>query len=85
MNMIGILDNPDSGSVAISGHDLAGLSDDELCGLRGSAIGFVFQQFNLLARTSAADNVGLPMLYSGKKYNSTWIDKILDAVGVRDR
>jgi macrolide transport system ATP-binding/permease protein len=53
--------------------------------LRGSAIGFVFQQFNLLARTSAADNVGLPMLYSGKKYNSAWIDKILDAVGVRDR
>jgi macrolide transport system ATP-binding/permease protein len=85
MNMIGILDAPDSGSINIAGKDISNLNDDQLSELRGSAIGFVFQQFNLLARTSASANVGLPMLYSGKKYDAAWIQKILTAVGVRDR
>ena len=82
MNMIGLLDVPDSGSVSLAGQSIAGLTDDELCGLRAESIGFVFQQFNLLARTSAAENVGLPMLYSGVAYDLNWAHKILAAVGL---
>jgi macrolide transport system ATP-binding/permease protein len=82
MNMIGLLDIPNTGSVRVAGHSIAGLSDDELCRLRAETIGFVFQQFNLLARTSAAENVGLPMLYSGRAYDLTWAHKILAAVGL---
>ncbi len=82
MNMIGLLDVPDTGSISIAGHSVCGLSDDELCGLRADSIGFVFQQFNLLSRTSAVENVGLPMLYSGVPYDLKWAHKILAAVGL---
>lgn len=85
MNMIGLLDAPDHGEILIDGNSTAGLDDDGLSVLRARTIGFVFQQFNLLARTTAEENVGLPMLYSGKPYDKTWSQKVLAAVGLSDR
>lgn len=67
MNLIGCLDRPSAGSVRISGKDIAGLNDAELTDLRSRAIGFVFQQFQLLPLTSAVDNVAAPLLYQGLK------------------
>src|SRR6476646_3666089 len=64
MNLIGALDTPTSGSLMIEGRELGGLSSDQLAQYRNETIGFVFQNFNLLARTSALDNVALPLLYS---------------------
>ncbi|WP_255536284.1 ABC transporter ATP-binding protein [Pacificimonas pallii] len=65
MNMIGCLDVPTSGSIEIAGRDVAGLSRDELAEVRNRQLGFVFQQFNLLKRTSATQNVALPLIYAG--------------------
>jgi putative ABC transport system ATP-binding protein len=64
MNLIGALDTPTSGSLQIEGREMGGLSSDQLALYRNEKIGFVFQTFNLLARTSALDNVALPLLYS---------------------
>jgi len=64
MNMIGALDVPTSGQLKIDGTDIATLDRDQLAGLRNHTIGFVFQQFNLLARTTALDNVKLPLTYA---------------------
>jgi len=64
MNLVGALDVPTSGSLKIEGRELGGLGSDELALYRNEKIGFVFQTFNLLARTSALDNVALPLLYS---------------------
>ena len=64
MNMIGCLDLPSSGSYHLSGEDVAAMDGDALADLRNRRIGFVFQQFNLLARTSAIENVALPLLYA---------------------
>ena len=65
MNIIGCLDQPTAGKYWLDGIDVGTLNDNELAGIRGRRIGFVFQQFNLLSRTSALQNVELPMLYSG--------------------
>ncbi len=64
MNMIGCLDLPTSGSYHLGGEDVANMDGDALADLRNRRIGFVFQQFNLLARTSAIENVALPLLYA---------------------
>ena len=65
MNMLGALDRPDSGSLHIAGEDLLALDADRLAAFRNRTIGFVFQQFNLLSRTSALENAGLPLVYAG--------------------
>jgi putative ABC transport system ATP-binding protein len=65
MYLIGCLDTPSAGSYRLAGHDVGAMSDDELAALRNEFIGFVFQAFNLLSRTSAVDNVALPLRYAG--------------------
>ncbi|OGE32082.1 macrolide ABC transporter ATP-binding protein [Candidatus Daviesbacteria bacterium RIFCSPHIGHO2_01_FULL_44_29] len=65
MNLLGLLDKPSSGSYDLDGHDVAHLKEATLAELRNKKIGFVFQNFNLLARTSALENVALPLIYAG--------------------
>src|SRR4051812_24347887 len=64
MHTVGLLDSPDSGSFELLGREVSKLSDDELAISRRETIGFVFQQFHLLGRTTALENVALPHLYS---------------------
>jgi putative ABC transport system ATP-binding protein len=65
MHLLGLLDRPTSGQIRVGGREATTLSDAELARLRNATIGFVFQSFQLLARTSAVDNVALPLLYRG--------------------
>ena len=71
MHLLGCLDRPTSGSYRLSGQEVAGLTRDQLAAVRSKQIGFVFQSFNLLARTSALENVELPMLYAGTRAGAT--------------
>ncbi len=86
MNMIGCLDNPSTGDYYLEGELVSSLKDDELALVRNQKIGFVFQKFNLLARTTALDNVELPLRYSGKNGNrAEQARKALESVGLGDR
>jgi ABC-type lipoprotein export system ATPase subunit len=87
LNLIGALDTPTSGRLVIGGTDVGGLNSDELAHLRNKVIGFIFQQFNLLRRTSALDNVKLPLLYSSSRTGDAGeaARKRLIEVGLGDR
>lgn len=86
MNIIGCLDQPTRGQYLLDGREVAGLDDRELALIRSLRIGFVFQNFNLLARTSAAENVALPLFYSGRLANSEGrIQKVLGVLGLAGR
>ncbi len=85
MNIIGCLDQPSSGSYLFDGVDVSGLSDNQLAAIRNQKIGFVFQQYMLLQRTSALRNVELPMLYGGKGDRHAAAEAALRAVGMGDR
>ena len=87
MNVIGCLDLPTSGEYRLEGRDVAGLARDELAAMRNRSIGFVFQNFNLLARTAAAENVELPLVYAGvtAKVRRERAMAMLVKVGLGDR
>jgi macrolide transport system ATP-binding/permease protein len=68
LHILGFLDRPDTGAYFLNGKDISALSDDELAVMRNQTAGFVFQQFHLLPRLSAADNVALPLIYAGKQH-----------------
>ena len=87
MNMVGALDTPTSGTISINGSNIAAMTSDELAELRNETIGFVFQQFNLLARTTAVDNVKLPLLYASDKPDDIEerAEDALKTVGLGDR
>lgn len=80
MNLCGCLDTPNGGQVTIDGVDVQGMDENELAMLRNSKIGFVFQQFNLLARTRAVDNVALPLIYAGVPRQER-LDRAMEALG----
>jgi len=85
MNIIGCLDRPTSGEYFLDGENVSRLSDDELARIRNRKIGFVFQQFHLLPRTSALENVELPLLYSERSKITKLARKALDVVDLADR
>uniref|UniRef100_UPI00404AA8F5 ABC transporter ATP-binding protein n=1 Tax=Gelidibacter sp. TaxID=2018083 RepID=UPI00404AA8F5 len=87
MNLLGCLDTPTGGSYALNGKDVSQMSDDDLAEIRNKEIGFVFQTFNLLPRTTALENVALPMIYAGasKKDRTERAKKVLTDVGLADR
>ena len=87
MNLLGCLDTPTSGSYILNGKDVSHLSDNDLAEIRNKEIGFVFQTFNLLPRSTALDNVALPMIYAGKreKERIERAEEVLRNVGLGDR
>lgn len=87
MNILGCLDRPSSGSYLLDGYEVATLNDDELAKTRNKRIGFVFQNFNLLSRVSAWDNVALPLVYARlpEKERLERAAKLLDMVGLAAR
>src|SRR5437588_10508071 len=89
MNILGCLDRSSTGRYFLDGEDVSSLSRDQLADVRNRKLGFVFQSFNLLARTSALENVELPLLYSAERLsNAQFRDKaerVLEAVGLQGR
>src|SRR6476659_2395125 len=87
MNLVGCLDTPTAGSYVLNGREVARMTDDELAAIRNQEIGFVFQTFNLLPRTSALLQVELPLVYSGlsRRDRREKAAKALEAVGLTDR
>lgn len=87
MNILGCLDTPTAGRYVLNGKDVSQMQDDELAEIRNKEIGFVFQTFNLLPRTTALDNVALPMVYAGhgKESRNERATTVLTQVGLADR
>ncbi|MCL6219189.1 ABC transporter ATP-binding protein [Zunongwangia pacifica] len=87
MNLLGCLDTPTGGSYILNGKDVSKMTDSELAEVRNKEIGFVFQTFNLLPRTTALDNVALPMIYAGasKADRKKRAEEVLRNVGLGDR
>jgi putative ABC transport system ATP-binding protein len=87
MNIVGCLDSPTSGRYLLNGKDVSRTSDNDLAEVRNREIGFVFQQFNLLPRLTAAENVALPLVYAGipRKIRNEKALHVLDMVGLADR
>jgi len=87
MNIIGCLDTPTSGIYILNGHDISVTEDNKLADIRNKEIGFVFQQFNLLPRLTALENVALPLVYAGmgKKIRTDKAKHVMDLVNLSDR
>lgn len=87
LHLMGLLDLPSSGTITLDGHDVSNLTEQEAAALRNKYIGFVFQQFNLLRRTSTLENVLLPTLYNGgvNPENTARAIKLLTDLGLGDR
>ena len=87
MNILGALDTPTSGKYILSGHDVSRMEDNELARIRNQEIGFVFQQFNLMPRLSALENVAVPLIYAGigKREREDKARAMLEKVGLGDR
>lgn len=87
MNVIGCLDQPTWGTYTLDGQDVSELADDELAAIRNQGVGFVFQKFNLLPRTTALQNVALPLIYAGvgQVARRQRAKEVLESVGLGDR
>jgi macrolide transport system ATP-binding/permease protein len=85
LNLLGCLDRPTSGTYVLDDTDVSTMDDDELAAVRSKSIGFVFQGFNLLPRTSAERNIELPLIYTGERRRSTPARALLEAVGMPQR
>jgi putative ABC transport system ATP-binding protein len=85
MNILGCLDVPTTGRYRLDGTDVAELNEDQLAKIRNKKIGFVFQSFNLIPRTSAQHNVEMPLIYAGESGRAARAREALDSVGLGDR
>ena len=87
MNILGCLDSPTAGKYILNGHDVSKMPDDDLADVRNKEIGFVFQQFNLLPRLTALENVALPLVYAGnsRKQRTEMAMEVIKKVGLEDR
>lgn len=87
MNILGCLDSPTSGTYILNGHDVSTMPDNELAEIRNKEIGFVFQQFNLLPRLTALENVALPLVYAGipKKQRTEMAMEVIQKVDLESR
>ncbi|MEY4593686.1 MAG: hypothetical protein RIQ47_96 [Bacteroidota bacterium] len=87
MNILGCLDSPSGGTYILNGKEVSKMSDNELADIRNKEIGFIFQTFNLIPRSTALDNVALPLVYSGTKKEEriARAQKALEDVGLSDR
>src|SRR5687767_1873290 len=87
MNILGCLDSPTAGTYVLNGQDVSKMADDNLADVRNKEIGFVFQQFNLLPRLTALENVALPLVYAGigRKQRTEMAMEVIQKVGLEER